>query len=715
MNTEWSKPTKYIAGVSVILLIIFILYLGRSVLAVLIIAALIAMIVRPLIVWLHRRGRLPRGLAVAVVYLLLIFLIPLLLTLAVPAVIEAFTYFATLDYAAILEQATKWLQSSLILLRNLDFPIQTVDMYFEQLAESLLIQLEPATPVEPPEPPPVGQIIGSLTDALRATLGAATNVVGIVFSRIALLIFLILSSIYMSLGADTYRAEVLRLVPPVYRPEISVLLARILRTWNAFFRGELTLIIVIGVVTWLGLSILGLPGAASLGIIAGLLEIVPNIGPVIAAIPAIVVALLQGSTTLPVTNIGMVLIVIGFYIIVQQLENNLIVPRVLGDAVDLPALVVMSGVLIGASAFGILGALLATPVIASLREILVYIHRKILGEVPYAPDEVVMDPSGLHFEELVQYLRRRLPERAQAQGSGKDGPATGIPARLAALPEGITQNFVTIDGMRISYYTAGAAGPAVVLLHGGGMDSARLSWELLMPELASGFRVFAPDFPGYGASDKPDDFPYTVESLIGFLDQFLDAFEIEQAHLVGLSMGGAVAIGYTLEHPQRVSKLVLVDSYGLQRTAPWHALSYLFVKTPGVNALTWKTMRSRAAARWTMQQLLRRPGSLTEELMDLVMVEGQRPGAGKAWTTFQNNEMTRQGTRTVYLDRLHEINTPVLIVHGEKDTLAPPEGAREASQLIRGSRLVWIEGSGHWPQRDNPQVFNQAVRAFLEE
>ena len=89
MNTAWSKPTKYIVGVSLALLGIYILYLSRPVIPLLIVAALIAVIVRPIILWLHLRAHLPRGLAVTLVYLGLVILAPLVLLLAVPTVIDA--------------------------------------------------------------------------------------------------------------------------------------------------------------------------------------------------------------------------------------------------------------------------------------------------------------------------------------------------------------------------------------------------------------------------------------------------------------------------------------------------------------------------------------------------------------------------------------------------------------------------------------------------
>lgn len=276
----------------------------------------------------------------------------------------------------------------------------------------------------------------------------------------------------------------------------------------------------------------------------------------------------------------------------------------------------------------------------------------------------------------------------------------------------ITESTLTIDGNQIHYYHGGNSGPAVFLLHGGGIDSARLSWELLLPELAHTHRVYAPDFPGYGESDKPD-LPYTTEFMVDFAGKFMDALGIQTASLVGISMGGAVSLGFALNHPERVEKLVLVDSYGLQRKGPMHRLSYLYVRLPGVNAITWAMMRSRPAVKYSLGALLRRPGSVTNELVELAYQEMLRPGADKAWSAFQRSEMTWAGTRTVFLDRLDEIQKPTLIIHGSKDTLVPRESAREANQRIRGSKLAWIEGAGHWPQRDDPETFNRVVLDFL--
>lgn len=278
----------------------------------------------------------------------------------------------------------------------------------------------------------------------------------------------------------------------------------------------------------------------------------------------------------------------------------------------------------------------------------------------------------------------------------------------------IIEAFIDIDGNRVHYLTAGSSGPVVVLLHGGGIDSARLSWELLIPELAATHRVFAPDLPGFGESDKPDA-PYSVDYYVRFLAEFLRALQIEKASLAGISMGGSVALGFTLEHPSCVEKLALIDSYGLQSGAPFHKLSYLFVRLPGINALSWAMLKSRSAVRASLKALLQRPGSLTESLVDQAMEEVQRPNAGKAWQAFQKSEMLWTGTRTTYMKRLKEITVPVLIVHGTKDTLVPQEASQEAHVRIPGSRLHWVDGAGHWPQRDHPKDFNRAVVRFFNE
>jgi predicted PurR-regulated permease PerM len=314
--------------------------------------------------------------------------------LVMPAILDAGKFLQNLDYTTIIQNVIAWLRASLIAIKTQPLPIEILNVYIDQAVDSLLKTLEQTT-IPQPGPAPVDSIIQSITETLSITFRTAAGVVASFVSSTAQLLFTFLASVYISLSAHTFNDAILRAAPEPFRPELAVLIARIERTWKAFFRGELTLMFFIGVVVLLGLTILGIPGAPYLGIIAGLLEIVPNIGPVLAAIPAVIVGLLHGSTYLQASPLFMALLVILFYILVQQFENNLIVPKVLGKAVDLPALVVMSGVLVGAHVGGLLGVLLATPVIATMRDIVCYIHHKILGENPFPNEEELQKSAAV--------------------------------------------------------------------------------------------------------------------------------------------------------------------------------------------------------------------------------------------------------------------------------------------------------------------------------
>jgi predicted PurR-regulated permease PerM len=394
-----------------VLLGIFILDLSRPVIPPLVVAAIIAVVVRPVILWLHLRVHLSRGLAVGLVYLCLALLAPAALMLILPTIIDALVYVGNLDYQSILQSGAEWLRSTLTTIKAAQLPVAGFDAYVDRAVDTLLEGFQSFSPASVAAPS-FAEIIQPLSSALSAVMEAGADLVGAVFSQVVMITLTFLASIYISLDAHTYRGALLQAAPAAYRPEISILLARIERMWKAFFHGELKLMLVIGVMTTIGLTALGVPGALYLGIIAGLLEIIPNLGPIIATVPAVIVALTQGSDYLPISHLAFAGLIILFYILVQQVENNLIVPRVLGDALELPPLIVMAGIVVGASVGGILGALLATPVIATGREILRYIHRKMLDQEPIQIEDTAPESgaplSGNWLSSLLAEFQRLI-------------------------------------------------------------------------------------------------------------------------------------------------------------------------------------------------------------------------------------------------------------------------------------------------------------------
>jgi len=167
----------------------------------------------------------------------------------------------------------------------------------------------------------------------------------------------------------------------------SELIRRILWLWLAFVRSQVVLMAVVGGLTWVGLTALGVRWALLLALVAGLLEIVPNLGPVLATVPAVVVALLYGSSWFDLEKWVVALIVVSYYVLVQQLENILIVPLVMSDALKLPAWLVLAGMMVGAAVAGVPGALLATPLIATVRELVRYYNARRQGTSPQADSD----------------------------------------------------------------------------------------------------------------------------------------------------------------------------------------------------------------------------------------------------------------------------------------------------------------------------------------
>ena len=197
----------------------------------------------------------------------------------------------------------------------------------------------------------------------------------------------------------------------------------------------------------------------------------------------------------------------------------------------------------------------------------------------------------------------------------------------------------------------------------------------------------------------------------------LDLLHLDKVSLVGLSQGGAIAIALTLEVPERVEKLVLVETYGIQDKVAAHRLSYLYVHLPFLNELSyWLLSRSRSLIRWSLLAgLIYNPAHLSDELVDQVYQAAQEPGAGKAFMSMQRSEVGWSGLRSNFTPKLHEITAPTLLFHCAQDRSVPLAYAKRARALIPQSKLHIMQKCRHWPQRENPGQFIRVVESFLDE
>lgn len=277
----------------------------------------------------------------------------------------------------------------------------------------------------------------------------------------------------------------------------------------------------------------------------------------------------------------------------------------------------------------------------------------------------------------------------------------------------LSQHQVTVDGDPIHYLRAGDSGPPLVLLHGGIIDAAHISWAPQLDTLADDASVYAPHFPGYGPNPMPDD-ALTIGRHVETIAGFLDALDLEDVVVAGISMGGGVAVGLGLEHPERLDHLVALDAMALGSELSGGKLTWLLAKLQVTNRLSVALMRrSRAYVRLGLEALVHEEYDVPPELVDLVQAEAGRPGAGAAFRNFRANEVGWSGYRTDYTDRLPELTVPTTLVHGRDDEVLPAEWSERAASRIPAAELHLLEDCGHLPTWEHTATVDEIVADSL--
>jgi predicted PurR-regulated permease PerM len=361
MSRPWSKSAKRWVVVGLIIAGAILLYMVRSLLPPLILAVLLAYLLNPL-VELLMRSRLTRTRAAALTYLILLIALAVGTSILVPTIVQQVSSI-NLDVQAIYESVQQFM-ADYQTITILDYSIQ-LSTVFDKLQDSLI---ELATSFAS----------RSAQELLDILFGVASGFVG----TLVWFVFVLVVSFWLVRDADGMTGVLNDLIPSGYRNDVEGLRRKIDDVWDSFFRGLLLLSLIIGAITGVTLWLVGVKNFLLLGILAGVLEVVPTFGPIIAAIPAVAVAFFQGSTHLPIANGWFALLVLGLYALIQQVENNLLAPRIIGASVKIHPLVVLVGAIGGYGIGGILGAFLAAPVIGTARVLVEYIHKKLIEVEP---------------------------------------------------------------------------------------------------------------------------------------------------------------------------------------------------------------------------------------------------------------------------------------------------------------------------------------------
>lgn len=271
--------------------------------------------------------------------------------------------------------------------------------------------------------------------------------------------------------------------------------------------------------------------------------------------------------------------------------------------------------------------------------------------------------------------------------------------------------YIKVQGMNIRYWQEGQEGPYLILVHG--IGACAEYWHANIASLSKHYRVIAVDMPGFGKSDKPD-VDYSLEFYELFLAGVLDALQIPTCFLMAHSLGGAVAIGFTLDHPERVKKLILVDNVGFALDV---IIFFRLMALPIIGNFLLDPGRKIFAM--ALRSNVYDSSTISDEFADLVYSYINKAGTQRTMRYIVKHNTNLKGIRKQaiqpLLSRYDQLkNLPILLFWGKQDHLLPYAAhIKAAKELIPHAEFVEVDRCGHILQMEHPDFFNQHVLEFL--
>ncbi len=285
-----------------------------------------------------------------------------------------------------------------------------------------------------------------------------------------------------------------------------------------------------------------------------------------------------------------------------------------------------------------------------------------------------------------------------------DIPVDQLKARWAPSPS----RFVEINGMQVHLRDEGNPDDPtpIVLLHG---TSASLhTWEGWVEALANERRIITFDMPAFGLTGPAPDGDYTIEAYARFVIAVLDKWNVnEPVVLGGNSLGGHIAWATAVLYPDRVEKLVLVDSSGVPFEAESMPIGFRIAQTPGLNKVMEQVL-PRGMVEDSVKNVYADPSKVTPELVDRYFELTAR--AGNRAALAERFKQTQPGPLAA---KIPELNIPTLIIWGKQDRLIPLAIGEQFDRLLPDSKLVVFDDLGHVPQEEDPVRTVAVVKEFL--
>jgi len=270
--------------------------------------------------------------------------------------------------------------------------------------------------------------------------------------------------------------------------------------------------------------------------------------------------------------------------------------------------------------------------------------------------------------------------------------------------------YINIGNVKTRYWSVGEKGSAVVLIHGLGA-SAEI-WLRNINSLAKDHRVFILDLPGFGYSDRPGP-DFTPLYYPGFLDNFLTAFNIEKATVIGQSLGGGIALLYALQFQQKVEKLILVDCAGFGKEVIW---TLRLMSLPVIGEIISRPTRLSVSLFFRIA--VRNKAVISKDFIDTYYQIFNQPGYQdfllKITRMMVSLRSCKPEVLALVMDNLHKIRQPVLIIWGEDDRVFPLKHAYYSKKKMPNSKLYIMKQCGHIANLEKFEEFNRVVTDFLD-
>lgn len=393
---RWSSSTKMAVAVAMVLAALLITYLARGAITLVALSALLAFLVAPMVRLLHRRFRWPRSLALAtgyVVVMLGVILIGLIVTIGV---IDSLS---EIDPPEAVETLRTNAVDVLDGLESVELFGYTFDL--TEVVGPLKESLEDAGAngsVDAGSDSAEDSTITLGRDQFSLVAGNAVGslrtVGGLLLATVLSALVTLLIAVYLNADSQRFHAGLLRYVPEGYERDMEQFVARVNRIWKGYIYGQLINSLATGLLVWLVLWAIGLPGAFVLGVIMALLNMIPTFGPVLAAVPGLMSAFALGSTRLDMSNLTFTVLVLIVYVVVVQAQANVMAPLVTGKAVSMSPAAILIGLIVGVQAAGLVGAVLVVPVMATGKEIVKYLTAKLVDRDPFDDNVTTANDAG---------------------------------------------------------------------------------------------------------------------------------------------------------------------------------------------------------------------------------------------------------------------------------------------------------------------------------